>query len=98
MPYRSRHLLGVDCRPVAIEPPFKGGSGLPNILNPTHSARDKIYHIRGGTCYVASDLVGCVVTVAGKSFIFLQMVLADYTSVGFTSEITMLNGRRILIG
>ena len=51
---------------MTIEASLKGSSGLSNILNPTYSARDKIYDIRCGTCNVVSDLVGIDVAMAVK--------------------------------
>ena len=66
-------------------------------MKPTYSARDKLYDIRCRTCDVASDLVGSIVAVADESIPFLHVVLADYTSVGSTPKVTVLNGRRSFI-
>ena len=77
---------------MTIEASLQGSSGLSNILNPTYPARDKINDIRCGTCNVASDLVGGAVAVAGESVPLLHMVLADYTLVGSTPNVTMLDG------
>ena len=90
-------MLGVDCEPVTIEASLKSCSSLSNILNPTSSARDKIYDIRCRTCDVVSDLMASIVAVADESIPFFHMVLTDYTSVGAIPEVTMLNGRRSLI-
>ena len=82
---------------MTIEASLNGSSSLSIILNPTYSARDEIYDIKCGTCNVASDLVGSAVAVAGESVPLLHVVLADYTSVGSSPKVIMLDWGRIHI-
>ena len=80
---------------MTIKSALERGSSLPDILNPTHSARNQVHNISGGTSDVASDVVGGI--VACESVTFLQVFLADNTAVGLALEISMLNKRIIVI-
>ena len=93
--YGSVQLLGVDGRSVTIKSALECGSSFPDILDPTHPARNEIDNISGGTSDVASDAVGDV--VACERFTFLQVLLADDATVGIAPEVTMLDGRIIVI-
>ena len=90
--YRSFVLLRVNCGSVAIESSLDSSPGLSYILNPTYSATDEINDIGCGACDVSSNLMSVVGAMTGESVTLLHMLLADYTSVGCTLKVAMLNG------